>query len=629
MMLVLGPLLLLTYLAAVYLTGAEMLRVCLGTRDASGLHAPTSLMLGLCLSFLIFVLMGLLFPMVAIYASMAVPFAAGLALALLRPKTLQALRPKFTRSWVLTVAIIWTLLLTQYGIECSTLLTSVARGDGVIYQDIIYHGGIARSLALNGFPAQNLQYSGEHIGYHIFSHFIAAQLSTLLSASVQVTYSFVVTPLFFLLIAASAASFISVVSESEKPHFGFKALIIYASLYSVFLLSGTPDPATPLYLSHSYQLQIASLLIIFSYLYLLANGTVHATGKVVFMLSALFAQAALIKGSSMPLVMAAFGAWVTSDAISRKRLRGWHVLILGSLAASAALVYFVFYYYPGYAVAPSDFTIFTHRLYEMDIVRKAVETMGNRPVIVWMAAFVSIVSFRFILALVPFKAYTGAILAAFASGVAMYICIRYAANYYLLAVVCVANMYALTQLALHWNRIAWVFRIAIVGAVLLSIYPLSSGGRPTAHITLSRKADTYFPLTPEKRRLYERLRSVSNRESLIFTSSIEGAPSGVPDNYYPAALSGRQFYLGGYRLRIQELPGLQERLDLVKSFTAVSPAHRRRLDDLGIDFVLIETADLAESERQSTLADIESSPFYRIVYQNSAGVILAPNVASP
>jgi hypothetical protein len=538
------------------------------------------------------------------------------------------MRPKVTRSWVLTVAILWILLLTQYGIECSTLLTSAARGDGVIYQDIIYHGGIARSLALNGFPAQNLQYSGEHIGYHIFSHFIAAQVSTLISASVQVTYSFIVTPLFFLLIAAAATSFIDTVSESEKPLFGFKVLIIYASLYSVFLLSRIPDPATPLYLSHSYQLQIASLLIIFSYLYLLANGTMHETGKVALMLSVLFAQAVLIKGSSMPLVMAAFGAWVAFEAISRKRLQGAHVLILGSFAASAILVYFVFYYYPGYAVGSSDFTIFTHRLYEMDIVREAVEIMGDRPVMVWGVAIVSIVSFRFILALIPFKAYTGAVLAAFATAVAMYICIRYAANYYLLAIVCVANMYALTQLALHWDRVAWIVRFAIVSAVLLSIYPFSGGGRPTAQITLSRKADTYFPLTPDKRRLYESLRSVSNRESLIFTTSIEGAPSGVPDNYYPAALSGRQFYLGGYRLRVQELPGLQERLDFVTTFTAASPSDRRRLDELGVDFVLIETADLPETERQSTLDAIESSPFYRIVYQNSAGVILAPNAAS-
>jgi len=622
-MLIAGLLLLVIYLTGVLISGARILRACIAPSDVAGLHLPASLMVGFFFSFVVFILTSTIAPGVAIYASVTVPVAVGMVLFLVRREFVGATFPSDRRSWLIVVGITWLLLLAQYGIECSPLLIAAARGEGVIYQDIIYHGGIARSLALNGFPAQNLQFSGENIGYHIFSHFIAAQFLTLIGASVQTTYTFVIAPMFFLVIALSAYSYIYNVYGSYALNPFIAVVVIYVSLYSVFMLSGTPDPSIPLYLSHSYQLQIASLLIIFGYLHLISDGSLPISAAVSGLLSLLLAQAMLIKGSSLPLVMVGFGAWIGCEAIVKRRITGAHIAMLTAFAMAAGMVYVIFYYYPGYSVTSSDFTIFISRLYDLDLARETVDLLGDKQAVLWTASIVSILSYRIVLAFLPFRAYGGAILAAFLSGVVMYLCIRYAANYYLLAIVCVANMYCLTKLAHHWNRISKVVRVAVVVAVVLSLYPLSSGGRPSAAIMLSRKAANYYPLTREKQSLYEELRTVSNSESLIFTTSLAGAPSGVPDNYYPAALSGRQFYLGGFRLKVQELPGLEERLAFVEGFTPVSPDDRRRLEELGVDFVLIETADLESSERRKTLDAVSSSLLYRLVFQNGAGVILA------
>lgn len=623
-MLIWGPVLLTIYLAALFVAGAWILRGLLEEPNEYGLHIPTSLMLGLFVSFLAFVFASLVSPAGAIYVSIAVPVITGSAAVLVDRSIVGSVFRGPWKTWMSVIGVTWLLLLVQYGVECSSLIVSVARGEGVIYQDIIYHGGIARSLALNGFPAQNLQYAGEYIGYHIFSHFIAAQVSTLLGTSLQVSYSFILGPLFFLLIAISLNAFINVISNRADIKVGIRVAIIYVSLLSIFLLSGTPDPSGPLYLSHSYQLQIASLAIVFSYLHKLYDGSINVTTRSTILVSVLLSQAVLIKGSSLPLILTAFGAWIGIEAVNRKRLDGSHLAILASLILASGIVYVAFFYAPGFTASPYDLNLYVNRLYSIHLVREAVELMGVHWIVVSAVAAASMLSYRLLLVYLPFSSYGGAVGTAFLTGIAMYLFMRYGANYYVLAMVCLTNVYCLTMTALHWTRLKWIVKTAVVACAFLSLYPISNGGYPSASIMLSRKADNYYPLTQEKLRLYRQLEAVSERESLIFTTSLAAASSGVADNYYPAALSGRTFYLGGHRLKTQAFPGLAERLEFVRQFTPLSPEDHRRLKELGVDFVLIETGDLRRTERDSTLEAVAASPLYRVIFENEAGVLLEP-----
>ncbi len=623
-MVILGPLLLVMYLAAVLLIGGRMLRSFIGFADSSELRVPAALMVGFFVSFLVFILTSLVAPGLAIYVSIAVPIAAGVVFYLADRQNLQSALPTTWRRWVLTIGIAWMLLLTQYAVECWTLLESTARGEGVIYQDIIYHGGIARSLALYGFPAQNLQFAGEYIGYHIFSHFVAIQLATILTIPVYVVYVYVITPLFFLLICMASYAFISAISGSERFNVLVRVGIIYGSLLSMFMLSGLPRIATPLYLSHSFQLQITSILIVLSYLYLIHDDRIELSRKVILLISILFAESILIKGSSLPILMAAIGSWMVFDMVGRKKADNLHIASVLMLVLVSGIIYLVFFYFPGYSIESSPFTLHVDRLYELDLVREVSELAGAHGLLIAVASAASIISYRFLLLVRPIDAYSGALLVAFASGVVMYLTIQYGANYYLLAIVSVTNMFCLTWLACEWSRVTWMVRITSVAAVLLSLYPVHGGGYAFTQIMLDRKADTYYPLTPEKRQLYDELASVSDRQSLIFTTAVLAAPSRVKDYYYPAALSGRQFYLGGHRLRVHALPGLEDRRNFQRAFSPMSPDDLRHLEDLGVDFVLIETADLAPAERDAMHEAVESTSLYDTVFRNDAGVILSP-----
>jgi hypothetical protein len=152
---------------------------------------------------------------------------------------------------------------------------------------------------------------------------------------------------------------------------------------------------------------------------------------------------------------------------------------------------------------------------------------------------------------------------------------------------------------------------------------MTGGSAPKAYVKLQREAENYFPLTREKLDLYRQLQAVSVRESLIFTPSVAASRFGIPDNYYPAAITGRQFYLGGYRLRMQTLPGLEERVAFVKSYSPASGADYRRLKSLGVNLVLIEMSDLPPVRRGVVHEAIAASEWYRLVYQNDAGAILS------
>lgn len=359
-------------------------------------------------------------------------------------------------------------------------------------------------------------------------------------------------------------------------------------------------------------------------MYNLYDGNMTISTVSTIFISSLLIQAVLIKGSSLPLVLVAFGTWIILDSVNRKKVDRRQVAMLSSLIAASIIVYAAFFYLPGYSTSSYEINLYMDRLYNMDLVREAVEVMGDHWITVSAFAVISIVSYRLLLVHLPLSSYGAAVGMAFLAGVAMYLFMRYGANYYMLAIVCITNVYCLACVANHWTRLNWMVKAAAVAAVLLSLYPISSGGRPSASIMLSRKAANYFPLTPEKLQLYKELESVSERESLVFTTSLAGAPTGIADNYYPAALSGRSFYLGGYRLRTQAFPGLGERLEFVRQFTPASQEDHRRLKELGVDFVLIETADLESTERRETLEAIASSPLYHVVFRNEAGVLLVP-----
>lgn len=621
---ILGALVLAAYLASLLITGRWIVRGLVGMPDTPEDEITASLLAGLLPAFAIFILASAVASSAAIVVSIAVPILIGVALSGAARGRLIDLIPELPKSGRAAIGIAWILLIAQYGFECRTVLAAVARGDGVIYQDIIYHAGIARSLMMDGFPAHNLQFAGEYVGYHIFTHFIAAQIALVMGTSLPVVFTYVLTPLFFMLIAASINGFIEVLARGRTISTTVKVGIIYASVLSMFLFSGTPDPSIPLYLSHSYQLQIVSLVVIFLYLYKFHDRSINISTRSSVLIVLLAAQAVLIKGSSLPLIVAGFGAWIGIEAIRQRRLERSHLAIFATLVAVSIAVYIAFFHLPGYSPAADEIEMHESRLYSMHLVRKATEFLGNHWIVMTVPALFSILSYRLVLVFLPPITFGGAVGAAFMAGLVLYLVMEYGANYYVLPAVCITNVYVLTNAALHRDRMNRIAKAGILAAVVLSLYPISNAGFPTASLVLSRKAENYYPLTKEKRRLYEALEAMSSRESLIFTTAVSAARNGIPDNYYPAALTGRTFYLGGHRLKTQWFPGLQERVDFVRQFLPNSREDYRKLKDLGVDLVLIETADLDSTVLDNVRGAVAETSFYDVVFRNEAGMLLKP-----
>ena len=309
--------------------------------------------------------------------------------------------------------------------------------------------------------------------------------------------------------------------------------------------------------------------------------------------------------------------------IKRKVEPTWY-LALGCLMIVGVATYWLFFTGSSAAEQNIAFSVNSFDTTLWGIVSSKLSV--NPPDILKLVVLLgSAVSFRFILLRDLTDKMVQFYLGCFAAGFVFFVFFSNNPSYFLFPALFMGNLLALKVLRRQFVDFHWALKIVCAMLLLLSIYPIANGGRLNATKKLETKAATYYPLTPDRVELYQQLNSSSDSSDLIFTPSVYATDKLTADNFYPAALSGRQFFMGGYRFGGIDLQlEFTQRLDLVDNFSLSDVSQFEMLKAAGATYVLVERRG-NKSNVAKSLDDLikQNTGPYRIEFSNSAGAIFS------
>lgn len=191
------------------------------------------------------------------------------------------------------------------------------------------------------------------------------------------------------------------------------------------------------------------------------------------------------------------------------------------------------------------------------------------------------------------------------------------------APITVLNLYFGIYFLKYFNNITKLNLIIILSLLSLSIYPISSYGFQMKR-WLDAENKRYYPITNDRIELYRFLNKTVDKTNVVFTPSIYGSTENSADNFYPAAISRRVFYLGGYEYgNIRYYDDFKSRLSIVNNFS-FSRGQLEQLKRDNVKFVLVEylgnKSDLTDEINK--IIQLGNNDQYEVLYFNSGGVVL-------
>ena len=534
-----------------------------------------------------------------------------------------------TKTHWICIAVSSCLLITFATIGAWDQIVAVVTNQGVVFQDTIYHAGISRSIRELGFPIADLQYLGAGIKYHVFTHFFVAKLAFLTNLPEHLIYICLMPPIAVITYSAAACSFL--MGEKDGLDSGSKFVtgiaVILSPLVLVTLGGGT---LVWVYVfSEIFSYSFAWQLIIFTLLLdYISTSDLLTKNKLglgqILNLCLLLALSTLIKGSSLPLLLSGFAALFTIQTITTRKIEFSSCIAMGCLMITGVLTYYLFF--SGSAAGEQNIALsvqsFDTTLWGTICSKLSINPPDFLKVIVLIG---SAVTFRFIIFRNLKDQIAWFYLGCFSAGMAFYLFFSNNPNYFLLPALFMGNLLALKICRAHFASFHWTLKIICVMLLLLSIYPIANGGRLNATKKLVTKAAIYYPLTPDRVELYRWLRSSSESSDVIFTPSVYATDDFSADNFYPAALSGRQFLMGGYRFGgLELLPEFSQRQNLVDNFSLSDTRQLEMLKNYGIKFVLVERlGNKADTVRELSEVVAKEKSLYQTEFVNSAGAVLS------
>jgi hypothetical protein len=516
------------------------------------------------------------------------------------------------------------LILALYVVETRGQLKSALGESGLIYQDVIFHSGIVNSIIEFGFPLNDIHQSGNILKYHIFSHFLTAKMSFLSGAEpykVYLTSAVTVSTLFFVLVAYSIVWTETAGTWQEGRRRLMSALVVLAFFLSGVMLGGTISTSflSAFFLSASYCWQMIVLMVIAALL--LENlQTTDVRRRSIALIALLSSLSVVAKLSAAPLLLAGFGSlWIYTlffDKTIQRRVLG---LLLLSLVA-IVLVVAVFFVRPGgtggYDILRFNFD-YTNQL-------PLVFKLGLNNSLISLPVFViCTLSFRFILLLNPKSAVTWFLMSMLATGWIFSLIFTNNPAYFLLPALTLSGLYAAIAFV-HWVQQgkSRLVTLGFLAVFALSFYPVASFGFGLSRRVLYKS--NYFPLSKGRVELYQWLTDNTTKSDVIFTTSAYANELGLADNYYPAALSGRKFLLGGYRFGDEHTADFEMRRKLVDTFTVNNREQHEFLKQAGVNIVLIESVGnkLPVNDHLGGSPEFVENDLYSTVFKNNAGWIL-------
>jgi len=544
--------------------------------------------------------------------------------------------PKTTVGLNITILIIFTassfILMAIYFGVFQDMVGAALNNQGVIYQDAIYHSGISRALLEFGFPIPDLQFQGKEILYHIFTHVFVAKIAFLTSWPIYQIYMVLMPIMFAFLYAAAAVSFFHGSLQSDG-RFGKKILFILVIMSPIMIgiLGGAREnigfwwgPA----FSYSYGWQIVALMLLFDFLKSSEvlerkNISLHQWVS----LSLILVSSTLIKGSSLPLILGGFGFWAITSAVQLRRFEWQSICLVMTLTVIGLGTYIIFFSGIGASAnAPIQVNLsgFNTSLWNIVLKKMGVVLPNLIKIIIWIGA---IVSFRFILLKDRKNPSMQLFGGMFVVALLFYFFYQYDPGYFLKPVIFIGSLLAIVLLLKHWKSFHWIAKTILVLLIAFSSYPLSLG-QLNAVKKFELKKQEYYPLTANRVELYQQLRGLTSKEDVIFTPSCYGVKHDAhiitADNFYPAAISGRQFWVGGYRFGgIESFPEFPDRVKLVDNFSLDNLDQAQKLKELKIKFLLIETIGNSPAASSWVPNEEFNSDHYKLEFSNQAGAVLS------
>lgn len=509
-----------------------------------------------------------------------------------------------------------------YFLEASELFFNVLNSSGVVYQDIIYHGGISRSMINFGYPVHDLQFNEKLWNYHFFTHFLAAKISFVSFNNVFVSYHIFLNFLGILCYSFLSVSLFQTIFSSKKYGFKYKCyeIIVGASgffaFFFTFLLGGMLNSSfiNAFFLSSSFQWQLIIILIFFLVIFNPGDNKALMSLKQIFILVMLLFISALIKVSSLPLIIAGIGSLIIYNLIffNKQRLKIWTQLFF--ILLSFGILIFISFFNVGSSQSSTlEFNIDLLKLTPV-INYFRIESL-ILSIIIYL---ISVISFRFMLIFKLRKIETWFAGSILLTGLILSLLVKDNQVYFIFPAIILSSHLAIIYFLKSKPKKVILFLFLFL--LILSFYPVGSLGL-TFKAKLEEKND-YYPLNVERLELYSWIRKNTEKNDVFFTTSQYSSPDMIADNYAPAAFSGRKTLLGGFRFGgVEYEDDFHKRLELTKNFNLRDEEIWDLLKKENIEFGLIEkSGNFDEMLFEKVKKDVNEN-LYRIIFKNSQGLI--------
>ncbi len=539
-------------------------------------------------------------------------------------KKIRLLSFRFSTQTVYSILGIIVIVLLDYWLEVSTQIKTVISNTGVLYQDVVYHTGISNAIIEFGYPIKDLQYSGEFINYHFFTHFIAGQFSYISTLNTNQVYVLIV-PVLSVLIISMLLSDITQIKLKKEFNIGKFLAIALLTFFGAFLIGHNLSVGflMSLYFSYSYQWQLIFFLLI---LFVIIKKEINDYKiKDYIILTILFSFSILTKGSSLPLILGGFGLVIINKVIQKKRIIISDVVFLAINILIGVGIY-LFFFSTNNGVDFTSLFGFNANLTTRTLLSIILNKLGiqKNDLILIIGLFVSIISYRYYLFKHMSKPEISFTLGTLFIGLLFFLFYTNNPIYFLLPVLFISNLLVGIFIVHDLRKISKFHLILLLTLVGLTIYPVSSIGLGVKKKLLT-KSEKYFPLSQERINLYQWIKENTKKNDVIFTPSIYSTLDLIPDNYYPAAMGQRNFLLGGYRFgNVKYYDDFSNRLYLVNNFNIKDQKIIESFKRNNIKYVLIESDGNFinfEQELKDLVRKNENSNL-KVVYNNSAGIIL-------
>lgn len=481
----------------------------------------------------------------------------------------------------------FTLFALEYLVVCWQQIQVARHISGIVYQDIVYLIGVGRTiLQTNQFPIPDIQIAGSELRYHTLAYHFTAFFLDSISQNEFFIYVLLVK-LGSILFTIWSFTALSLVVWGKRLSWIQYVLLILATLNVEFLLSGTNVTLFETYFSLSFCLQLALLALLTMYVKVVfLERSMYTVGTVVLFLL-LFASAILIKASSL-IVLPIWGLlflFLKVNPYHRVELFKLGIALTGV----AAFVYVVFFLKEsGRSNLLLGIQDWNCTLCDVPLTGRYAGWSSWLDSTQWDEILIGVLSFlsvRFVLLYKEPHKWVFVSLIALAGIFSLVI--KQDAFAFYLPIVVLLSLFSIGKLLLL--QPGWIKYVGLI-VLILSLHPVNSVGNYIGR-KLGYKLEKSIPIDQNQYDFLKDMARYVEPDGVVYTFNHYSDSLKTSDYFYPAALSGRQFFLGGTRFAVNgdiSDDSLQHRIDLVQSIELGDSAQwLKRIAETGSGYIYI------------------------------------------